>query len=150
MKNRLKKKIALIVALMTMFVFGLNTNPLKPKAADVSVVISISASSVKVGDTVSVTVSVSGSSLSAYTMYVGYNSGVLQYVSCSGMGNGGGGSVTLSGTGSSSSATITFKPQPAFPSDRPRSPESQVRMRRYRSTPKRPRRSSRICGTDGR
>ena len=109
MKNRLKKKIALIVALMTMFVFGVNTNPLKPKAADVSVVISISASSVKVGDTVSVTVSVSGSSLSAYTMYVGYNSGVLQYVSCSGMGNGGGGSVTLSGTGSSSSATITFK-----------------------------------------
>lgn len=109
MKNILKKKIALIVALMMMFVFGVNTNPLKPKAADVSVVISISASSVKVGDTVSVTVSVSGSSLSAYTMYVGYNSGVLQYVSCSGMGNGGGGSVTLSGTGSSSSATITFK-----------------------------------------
>ena len=107
MKNRLKKKIALIVALMRMFVFGLNTNPLKPKAADVSVVISISASSVKVGDTVSVTVSVSGSSLSAYTMYVGYNSGVLQYVSCSGMGNGGGGSVTLSGTGSSSSANTS-------------------------------------------
>lgn len=110
MKNRLKKKIALIVALMTMFVFGLNTNPLKPKAADVSVVISVSASSVKVGDTVSVTVSVSGSSLSAYTMYVGYNSGVLQYVSCSGsaMGNGAGGTVTITGTGSSS-ATITFK-----------------------------------------
>lgn len=109
MKNKIKKKIALIVALMTMLVFVVNTNPLQPKAADVSVIISVSSSSVKVGDTVSVTVSVSGSSLSAYTMYVGYNSGVLQYVSCSGMGNGGGGSVTISGTGSSSSATITFK-----------------------------------------
>lgn len=109
MKNKIKKKIALVVALMTMLVFVVNTNPLQSKAADVSVIISVSASSVKVGDTVSVTVSVSGSSLSAYTMYVGYNSGVLQYVSCSGMGNGGGGSVTLSGTGSSSSATITFK-----------------------------------------
>ena len=72
MKNRLKKKIALIVALMTMFVFGLNTNPLKPKAADVSVVISISASTVKVGDTVSVTVSVgsiTGSPISGISIF---------------------------------------------------------------------------------
>lgn len=109
MKDKIKKKIALIIALMTLLVCVVNTNPLNPKAADVSVVISVSASSINVGDTVSVTVSVSGSSLSGYRMYVGYNSSVLEYVSCSGMGKGGGGSVVISGTGSSSSATITFK-----------------------------------------
>ena len=55
------------------------------------------------------TISVSGSDISAYTIYVSYNSSVLQYNSASGSAivNGGGGTVTASGT-SAGSFSISF------------------------------------------
>ena len=76
--------------------------------AEAYVSMAVSSSKVSVGESISVTVSISGS-LSAYTLYVSYDSGVLEYAGCSGsaIGNGGGGSVSLSGTGEGST-TISF------------------------------------------
>lgn len=71
--------------------------------------IALSASTVSVGNNVTATISVSGSDISAYTIYVSYNSSVLQYNSASGSAivNGGGGTVTASGT-SAGSFSISF------------------------------------------
>jgi hypothetical protein len=102
----LKGAVRSILTLILVMVMVLNVDIMKPKAADVSVSISLSASTVSVGSGVSATISVSGGSISAYTMYVSYNSGVLQYNSGSGATiNGGGGTIVVSGT---SSGTISL------------------------------------------
>lgn len=98
-KTKIYKIFTVILAMILCF----NISILKPKAADVSITIALSASSVQVGGSVTATINVNGSNLSAYTLYVSYNSGVLQYNSGSGaIVNGGGGTVTVSGTGGGS------------------------------------------------
>ena len=98
-KTKINKIFTIILAMILCF----NMNILKPKAADVSITIALSASNVQVGGSVTATINVNGSNLSAYTLYVSYNSGVLQYNSGSGaIVNGGGGTVTVSGTGAGS------------------------------------------------
>lgn len=105
------KKISkkLIVALMAAIIC-LNINIYNPKAADVSISIALSATTISIGNSVSATISVSGSSISAYTFYVTYDSSVLQYSSASGSAqvNGSGGTLVMSGTGAGS-ATLSFK-----------------------------------------
>lgn len=103
MKQFLKRGLAIITALILCLNFG----KLDAKAANV--VIALSSSTVSVGNSVTATVSISGSDISAYTIYVSYNSSVLQYVSASGSAiiNGGGGTVTASGT-SAGSFSINF------------------------------------------
>ncbi len=106
MKKILKKIIPIMIAL----ILCLQMNVYEPKAASVSVSIALSASTISLGNSVTATVSVNGSDLSAYTMYVTYNSGVLQYTSGGGAAqvNGGGGTLVISGT-SSGSVSLTFK-----------------------------------------
>ncbi|MBU5475881.1 cadherin-like beta sandwich domain-containing protein [Eubacterium sp. MSJ-21] len=103
MKQILKRGLAIITAL----ILCLNYGKIDVKAADV--VIALSASTVSVGNNVTATISVSGSEISAYTIYVSYNSSVLQYNSASGSAivNGGGGTVTASGT-AAGSFSISF------------------------------------------
>lgn len=79
----------------------------KVYADSASVTIALSASNVRIGQSVTATINVSGSSISAYTMYVSYSSGVLQYSSATGVVGGGGGTLTVSGTGPGSTS-ITF------------------------------------------
>ena len=83
----------------------------KDRCTGGNVVIALSASTVSVGNNVTATISVSGSDISAYTIYVSYNSSVLQYNSASGSAivNGGGGTVTASGT-SAGSFSIPLQP----------------------------------------
>lgn len=81
-------------------------------AASSKASVSVSKSSLKVGDTVTVTVTVScDSAIGSYSMGVTYNPAVIEYVS--GSGSGGGGTVNIAGYGdgsaTSSSATLTFK-----------------------------------------
>lgn len=103
MRQIFKRGFAIIVA----FLLCLQMGSIDAKAANV--VIALSASSISVGQNVTATVSISGSDISAYTIYVSYNSGVLQYNSASGSAivNGGGGTVTISGT-SAGSVSISF------------------------------------------
>ena len=103
MKQFFKRGLAIITALILCLHFG------KIDAQAANVVIALSASSVSVGNNVTATISVSGSDISAYTIYVSYNSSVLQYNSASGSAivNGGGGTVTASGT-SAGSFSISF------------------------------------------
>ena len=94
MKQFLKRGLAILTAFILCLQFG------KIDAQAANVVIALSASTVSVGNNVTATISVSGSDISAYTIYVSYNSSVLQYNSASGSAivNGGGGTVTASGT----------------------------------------------------
>ncbi len=103
MKKILKRGFAIVIA----FLLCLHIGSIDAKAANV--VIALSAGSVSVGGNVTATISVSGSDISAYTIYVSYNSSVLQYNSASGSAivNGGGGTVTISGT-SAGSVSISF------------------------------------------
>lgn len=103
MKQFLKRGLAILTAFILCLQFG------KIDAQAANVVIALSASTVSVGNNVTATISVSGSDLSAYTIYVSYNSSVLQYNSASGSAivNGGGGTVTASGT-SAGSFSISF------------------------------------------
>ena len=103
MRQIFKRGFAIIVA----FLLCLQMGNIDAKAANV--VIALSASSISVGQNVTATVSISGSDISAYTIYVSYNSGVLQYNSASGNAivNGGGGTVTIVGT-SAGSVSISF------------------------------------------
>ena len=103
MKQFLKRGLVFLTA----FILCLNFWHVDAKAANV--IIALSASSVSVGNSVTATISVSGSDISAYTIYVSYNSSVLQYNSASGSAivNGGGGTVTASGT-SAGSFSISF------------------------------------------
>lgn len=104
--KKIKKYAALLIALM----LCLNISTLKPKAADVSVTIALSASSINVGDSLSVTVNVNGSSLSAYTLYVSYNADVLKFNSGSGsaaVNSYGAGTVIMSGA-SAGSVSLSF------------------------------------------
>ena len=86
----------------------LNFGTLDSKAA-ASVSISLSNATTSIGGSVSVTITVSGSDISAYDIYVSYDSSVLQYNSGSGsaQANGGGGTVRLVGTGAGST-TLSF------------------------------------------
>ena len=103
MKQFWKRGLAIITALILCLNFG------KIDAKAANVVIALSASTVSVGNNVTATISVSGSEISAYTIYVSYNSSVLQYNSASGSAivNGGGGTVTASGT-AAGSFSISF------------------------------------------
>lgn len=103
MKQFLKRGLAILTAFILCLQFG------KIDAQAANVVIALSASTVSVGNNVTATISVSGSDISAYTIYVSYNSSVLQYNSASGSAivNGGGGTVTASGT-SAGSFSIAF------------------------------------------
>lgn len=103
MKQFLKRGLAILTAFILFLQFG------KIDAQAANVVIALSASTVSVGNNVTATISVSGSDISAYTIYVSYNSSVLQYNSASGSAivNGGGGTVTASGT-SAGSFSISF------------------------------------------
>lgn len=103
MKKFYKKIITFVMAVL----IGINMYTFN-SYAEAYVSMAVSSSKVSVGESISVTVSISGS-LSAYTLYVSYDSGVLEYAGCSGsaIGNGGGGSVSLSGTGEGST-TISF------------------------------------------
>lgn len=103
MKQFLKRGLAILTAFILCLQFG------KIDAQAANVVIALSASTVSVGNNVTATISVSGSDISAYTIYVSYNSSVLQYNSASGSAivNGGGGMVTASGT-SAGSFSISF------------------------------------------
>ena len=103
MKQFLKRRLAILTAFILCLQFG------KIDAQAANVVIALSASTVSVGNNVTATISVSGSDISAYTIYVSYNSSVLQYNSASGSAivNGGGGTVTASGT-SAGSFSISF------------------------------------------
>lgn len=103
MKQFLKRGLAIL----TVFILCLQFGKIDAQAANV--VIALSASTVSVGNNVTATISVSGSDISAYTIYVSYNSSVLQYNSASGSAivNGGGGTVTASGT-SAGSFSISF------------------------------------------
>ena len=107
MKRYIKQFIKRGLAVMIAVFMCLNFNNIDAKAANV--VIALSSSTVSVGSNVTATISVSGSDISAYTIYVSYNSGVLQYNSASGSAivNGGGGTVTASGT-SAGSFSISF------------------------------------------
>ncbi len=102
MKKIYKKLTAVLVA----FVLCLGINVYSPKA---DAYVSVSAtSSVSIGGGVSVSVSISGDNISAYTLWVTYDSGVLQYNSGSGATiNGGGGTVVISGT-SAGTASLSF------------------------------------------
>lgn len=103
MKQFLKRGLAILTAFILCLQFG------KIDAQAANVVIALSASTVSVGNNVTATISVSGSDISAYTIYVSYNSSVLQYNSASGSAivNGGGGTVMASGT-SAGSFSISF------------------------------------------
>lgn len=102
------KKIRNIIAVFLILVMGINLPFIDSKAEDASVVIALSSSSVSIGQNVSVTVSVSGSTVSQYTIYLTYDSSVLQFVSGSGaaQANGSGGTITL--CGGTGSTTLTF------------------------------------------
>lgn len=102
--KKIEKKILSFVIILLLCI---NVPVFNSKAADVNVTISLSASTVNVGDTVTATISVNGSNISAYTIYVSYSSGILSYSSGSGMVSGGGGTAIISGTGAGS-VSITF------------------------------------------
>ncbi len=104
----MSKKSRNLIALFVIFVLCITIQSFDVKAEDASVVIGLSASSVSMGDSVSVTVTVSGDSVSQYTIYVTYDSSVLQFQSASGaaQGNGSGGTITL--CGGSGSTTLSF------------------------------------------
>ena len=108
----MKKQLKKIFTMLIILTLCLNTNVLFPKAADVGVIIALSSSNVSIGDTVTVTVSVDGESagLSGCTLYVTYDSSVLEYKSSSGsaMVNGSGGTLVLSLSSAKGSANITF------------------------------------------
>lgn len=103
----MKKLVNRLLGFMLAIIIGLNINTINSHA-EAYVSISVSSTQLSVGESVSVSVSVSGG-VSAYTLYVSYDSSVLDYSSCSGsaIGNGGGGSVSLSGTGEGTT-TISF------------------------------------------
>lgn len=104
--NKLFKRC---LALFTAFILCLHVGVIDSKA-DASVTIALSSSSVSIGGGVTATISVSGSDISAYTIYVSYDSSILQFNSASGsaQANGGGGTLIISGTGAGSvSASFT-------------------------------------------
>ena len=68
MKQFLKRGLAILTAFILCLQFG------KIDAQAANVVIALSASTVSVGNNVTATISVSGSDISAYTIYVSYNS----------------------------------------------------------------------------
>lgn len=102
------KKFRNIIAVLLILVMGVSLSYVDSKAEDASVVIALSSGSVSIGQNVSVTVSVSGSTVSQYTIYLTYDSSVLQFVSGSGsaQANGSGGTITL--CGGTGSTTLTF------------------------------------------
>jgi|GEM_PF-213117 len=103
-----RSRVAAVLIAVCLMLGIINVPAADVLAADVSVTIALSASSVSIGQSVTATVSVSGSTISAYTLYVSYSSDILQYSSGSGATiNGGGGAITISGTGAGSS-TLSF------------------------------------------
>ena len=98
----MKKIYKRIMAFVLAFILCLNLNVFDAKAASVSV---SATSSVSIGGSVTATITVSGG---AYTLWVSYDSSVLQFNSGSGaVVNGGGGTVVISGT-DSGTVTLSF------------------------------------------
>ena len=105
MKKVIRRVFAFMVALVMCLQFGTIDS-----RADATVTIALSASSISIGNSVTATISVNGSDISAYTIYVSYDSSILEFSSASGsaQANGGGGTLVISGTGAGSvSATFT-------------------------------------------
>lgn len=102
------KKIRKLLSFFIVFIMCISFGTIDSKAA-ASVSISLSSGSVSIGGSVSATVTVSGSDISAYDIYVSYDSSVLQFNSGSGSAqvNGGGGTVRIVGTGAGS-VTLSF------------------------------------------
>lgn len=105
--NRIWKKISVFVLTFTLLIGMVHIDA---NAAGASVTIALSSRTVSIGNTVTATINVSGSDISAYTIYVTYNSSVLEYSSSSGSATagGGGGTLVLSGTGAGSTS-LSFK-----------------------------------------
>lgn len=99
-----------IVSCITVLILCMGIWNFETQAAGISVTIALSSSKLTIGQNLTVTVSVSGSSISAYTIYVSYSDKILQYNSGSGSAliGGGGGTLTLSGTGAGS-VSLSFK-----------------------------------------
>ena len=110
MKYKMFKRFgALLIALcLILSVINISSKNNKVVAAGVDVSIALSSSYISIGDYVTATFSVSGSSISAGTLYVGYDSSILSFESGSGMIYGGGGSLTISFTGEGS-VSATFR-----------------------------------------
>lgn len=98
------KIIKRCLAIFITILLCLNINVLTPLADEASVTIGLSDGEISMGEGVSATVNVNGSGISAYTIYVSYDSSVLQFNSASGSAQayGGGGTLTISGTGAGS------------------------------------------------
>ena len=79
--NRIWKKISVFVLTFTLLIGMVHIDA---NAAGASVTIALSSRTVSIGNTVTATINVSGSDISAYTIYVTYNSSVLEYSSSSG------------------------------------------------------------------
>lgn len=105
--KKIKKILPIIMILI--LVLGTNIGHTDVKAAGASVTIALSSSTVSIGGSVTVTVTVSGSDVSAYDIYVTYNSAVLKYGSGSGAAqvNGDGGTIRLVGSPGSTSINFT-------------------------------------------
>ena len=105
--KKIKKILPIIMILI--LVLGTNIGHTDVKAAGASVTIALSSSTVSIGGSVTATVTVSGSDVTAYDIYVTYNSAVLQYVSGSGAAqvNGGGGTIRLVGSPGGTSINFT-------------------------------------------
>lgn len=107
------KRVVSTIVMLSMIAMLLSTGfSTVSHAASSKASVSVSKSSLKVGDTVTVTVTVScDSAIGSYSMGVTYNPAVIEYVS--GSGSGGGGTVNIAGYGdgsaTSSSASLTFK-----------------------------------------
>ena len=98
-----------IIMFILMFLCATACIMYRPMADGANVTIGLSSGSVSKGDPVTATVSVKGSDLSAYTIYVTYDSSVLQFDSSSGsaQANGSGGSLVISGT-SAGTVSLNF------------------------------------------
>jgi Cohesin domain. len=107
MKRHFKSLCGIILTLFILLGSVAVNSSLTVHADSVDVSISVSSSSVRIGQSVSATVSVSSSSLSAYTLYVSYDSSILEYAGATGTVGGGGGTLIVSGTGPGST-TISF------------------------------------------
>ena len=102
MKKYLKSLTTFAVAFLMLFFVG--SIPAKADGATIA----LSDTDISIGDTVTATVNVSGGDIVAYTIYVSYSSGVLEFSGASGgTVGGGGGTLTISGSGAGS-VSLTF------------------------------------------
>ncbi len=103
------KAMKKLAALVMVIILCLTLNFVNTSAASATVKISLSSSSVSIGNQFTATVKISGSSISAYSLSITYDSSVISYVSGSGATvNGGNGTIKISGS-AAGSVTLKFK-----------------------------------------